>query len=180
VLACARFTLKAAAEADLVGGSVARILGGDFVEGLSTAAGYLFNDAAHNRQQHLKGVAEEAAHLQTEGYTILGSEVGASIDGRWFGGRFYDLVVEDKSGAVFGVEVKTTRIGAFRLDPKQVAFDVQVVRSGAVTKTGLAINGVMYRGTCVACAAASAVRSLTQMSALKEANVEWSARTSFW
>jgi RHS repeat-associated protein len=174
-------SFKAAAEAGAVGGVASAITGGKFVEGFSTAAaGYLFNDAAHNRQQHLKGVAEEAAHLQTEGYTILGSEVGASIDGRWFGGRFYDLVVEDKSGAVFGVEVKTTRIGAFRLDPKQVAFDVQVVRSGAVTKTGLAINGVMYRGTCVACAAASAVRSLTQMSALKEANVEWSARTSFW
>lgn len=106
---------------------------------------YLFNQAAHSGsdpyERHLKGVQEEIKQLQSEGLAILGTEVPATVAGLSCGRR-YDVVVQNpESLTIFGVEVKTSLTGMFRLDPQQVEFDVRTVQRGAISDVGNITGG---------------------------------------
>lgn len=144
-------TLRGAAEAGLVGGIAARVTGGKFDDGFTiSAAGYIFNSAADDlkdsRARHDAAVAQEVQLLRSQGYTVLGTEVYATNPDDLFLRR-YDIVVQNDTGTVFGVEVKTTITGIYKLNPQQVEFDVDTVRGGTtLLGSGIPVNGVMYRG----------------------------------
>ena len=105
----------------------------------------------------------------------MGTEVDATVTGLDYSRR-YDLVTQDPSdGTVYGVEVKTTISGTFRLDPSQVLFDASVVEFGANSSAG-PISGVMYRGVCFGCTAQAAFSSLNLLIYLKTANIPHSSR----
>jgi hypothetical protein len=141
-----------AAEVGLVGGGTAALSGGNFRDGFTTAAaGYLFNQTRHNGKdpylRHLEGVNEAAAELKDEGFLIVRTEVEATNPNQPGYVRHYDIVVQDRSnGTNWAVEVKTSIVGVFRLDSRQVNFDVQTALGGTTFDYGTPIAGVMYRG----------------------------------
>ncbi len=80
-------------------------------------------------------------------------------------------MVRGSAGRVFGVEVKTSLVGVFRLDPKQVRFDALVVGKGAVTASTPIIRGVMYRGECFVCGTDGIYRSWKLINELRDKDV---------
>jgi RHS repeat-associated protein len=126
-----------AAEAGLIGGVVARIEGGKFTDGFSVgAAGYLFNQLAHNGSDpNTRGArAVEFAAKQLKGmhYTILGFYVSATDPLEPGYTRVYDLAVITPDGEYGGVEVKSSIMGVFRINPLQQQFDVDAVQHNAI------------------------------------------------
>jgi hypothetical protein len=182
-------TFKGAAEAGLVGGATAGITGGRFDDGFTvSAAGYLFNSAADearkalqdSQARHEAAVAQEVQILK-ENYRIVGTEMYAENPELLPYVRRYDIVVEDQdTGTVFGVEVKTTSTGVYRLDPRQVPFDVATVQgdSGLGPRTtllsdGTPVNGVMYRGVDFSGKVEAVISTLTLARQLNEQNIPW-------
>jgi RHS repeat-associated protein len=130
-----------------------------------------------NIEQHKTGVAVEVGILSQQGFVVLGTEIQATISGYGVV-RFYDIMVLDPTtGEIYGVEVKTTRGVNLALDAQQVAFDVEVVRQGAISSTGMRVGGVMYRGVCFGCtfgAGGTAWKTLTLTSTLNAAKIPFS------
>ena len=127
---------------------------------------------SENYSQHQRGVAQVILQLQAEGFGILDTDVEARVQNLPYGRRYDIVVLAPKGGAVLGVEVKTTRRGLFKLNLNQVMFDVETVRTGAVTSglgENLSITGVMYRGVCTGCGPEAAWSTLKLWSTL-EAN----------
>jgi hypothetical protein len=94
-----------------------------------------------------RAVAIVIGQLESEGYIILGEQVEAKSTTLTYERRYDLLARNPRDGIVYGVEVKSTISDGFKLDAKQVAFDVQVMRHSVTTKDGRTIiNGVMYRG----------------------------------
>lgn len=117
------------------------------------------------------GVDIAAEKLKSQGFIILGREVEAWIPGVP-GGRRYDLIVQSPgSQIVFGVEVKTTILDQFKLNPSQVAFDVKAIKSGAMTALQIPVRSVMYRGHSFATEPGAVWSTTTLVSALKAAGV---------
>ena len=121
----------------------------------------------------------EVAKLKEEGFEILGIETQAKTDSLDYW-RVYDVVARNpETSEIFGVEVKSSRVGAFRLDPRQVAFDVATVQSGAIARgLNVEITGVMYRGQCFGCGPGVAWKTYSLIQALKAANIPFSYQTS--
>jgi hypothetical protein len=109
-----------------------------------------------------------AGELKAEGYTILGTEVPAFIS-PILQSRRYDVVAA-RNGTIYGVEVKSSIVGSFKLDPYQVYFDSVVVKQGVPSAVGV-ITGVMYRGVCFGCGPGAAFRTAVQLAALKAAGI---------
>jgi hypothetical protein len=122
--------------------------GGKFANGAMTASfGYLFNQMSpKGRDPNLRGdiAVEQAKEMFIErGYTIVDDQVEANIKG--YPIRRYDFVVTDKNDVMTGVEVKSTIGDLFKLNQKQVAFDLAVYESGAQSIYGT-ITRVGYVG----------------------------------
>jgi hypothetical protein len=173
-------SFEGAAEAGLVGGVAARITGGKFDDGFTvSAAGYLFNSAKDTLQdsnaRHNAAVAEEVKILSSQGYNVLGTEVYAENPELLPYLRRYDIVVQDPdSGLVMGVEVKTTSIGIFRLDPQQVKFDVATVQGGTTILNSITpVNGVMYRAVSFTGQIESMISTLNLASQLNQQKIPW-------
>ena len=162
----------------LIGGITSKLAHESFEEGFSVAAaGYLFNDAAqtlrNNKAQHDLAVAAVSAELTREGKVVIDTEVGASNPAVPYT-RVYDIVVYDPAdGNVYGVEVKSTSTGIFRLNAKQVAFDAATVRGGTVTSDGDYLNGVMYHGVSVVDVPATVWATVQLWLALRQAQIPY-------
>jgi RHS repeat-associated protein len=127
--------------------------------------------ATNGRGPNERGSAaatEVAAQLQAQGFLILAFEVPAFMP-PLVQGRRYDIVAA-RNGTLYGVEVKSTIVGSFRLDPSQVFFDSIVVSRGVPTSVGV-ITGVMYRGACFGCGPSAVWRSAVQLGVLKAAGI---------
>jgi RHS repeat-associated protein len=157
------------AQVAVLGGTVSEIGGGRFANGAITAAfADLFNAQAHgvlaeksrewwrklfgeNQAQHALGVAQTVKKLERQGMTILGTNVATTIGGSGQV-RYYDIVYFDPSdGRNWGVEVKTTRTGNLNIVDSQMRFDVEALRSGAITNAGVRIQSIRYEGYCFGC-----------------------------
>jgi RHS repeat-associated protein len=172
-------TFRGTVEAGLVGGLATELTGGKFDDGFTvSAAGYLFNSAADNLKnssaRHAAAVALEVKVLQGQGYEVLGTEMYAENPAVFYVRR-YDIVIEDpESGQVFGVEVKTTTTGTFKLDKQQVQFDVDTVRGGTtLMASGVPIIGVYYRGVDFAGTLEALASTFRLARMLNEANIPW-------
>lgn len=168
----------------LVGGTGEVLGGGKFRNGAFTGAfSYLFNDSAHPKKngrdpydRHAQGVLNELEVLQSQGFALVDFEVPAVVAGLDYGRR-YDIVVRNiVTGELWGVEVKTSLTGVFRLDPKQVAFDAQAIAVGAETSSGLTIRAIMYRGECTGCGLDAIYRSWKLVDKLVEKGVVFQTR----
>jgi len=92
-------------------------------------------------------VEKVKAEMKDQGFIILGDQTPAKTKGLTYERRYNLLVKNPKDGLIYGVEVKSTISDAFKLDAKQVAFDVATVKNTALTSDGrYVIQGVMYRG----------------------------------
>ena len=85
-----------------------------------------------------------------DGYTIVDTEVTASLPGM-ASDRRYDFVFGAKEdGTYIGIEVKSTTGSVFRLDDRQVAFDIWVLSTeggATVVGAGYEITGIRYEGS---------------------------------
>jgi RHS repeat-associated protein len=126
-----------AAEAGLIGGVVARIEGNKFTDGFSVAAaGYLFNQLAHNgKDPNFRGaeaVKFAAKQLEALGYTVVGFNVPATDPLEPGYTRVYDIAVITPDGQYGGVEVKSSIVGVFKINPLQQGFDLDAVEHKAI------------------------------------------------
>jgi hypothetical protein len=129
----------------IVGALGGKIGGGTFEGGSFTAAfGYLFNDVGgrKNPAQGALAVVEVEKRLIAEGWTPLGGQTRAAIDG--LPERRYDLTMKSPDGVEFGIEVKSTIRATFKLDSQQVAFDAMTMDKGALVLSG-PLRGQMIR-----------------------------------
>jgi hypothetical protein len=114
---------------------------------------YAFNDAAHEgaeklragNERHIRAVAQEVQDLIDQGYSIVGTDMSARIDGMPV--RRYDIVAADhETGALIGIEVKTTIGSIFKIDTQQMDFDIKAAQGLAVVNDGRSISMVSYVG----------------------------------
>lgn len=166
-----------AAEEGIVGGLAAEVSGAKFADGFTiAAAGYLFNQLAHSgadpNTRHTIGVSQVVDLLKAQGYQILGTEVDATNPAVPFDRR-YDIIAQNSDGEIFGVEVKTSTTGIFRLDPRQVTFDIATVNGGTILPSygEIPVVGVMYQGVCFLCKVSAAWASDTLITQLKALEV---------
>jgi hypothetical protein len=143
--------------ANSVMGAIGSKLGGGKAENgaITGAFGYLFNEgyptdsdgnqpkdaeselySKSGRGPNLRGnssVNLAISEMERRGYELLDLEVRASLPG--FDGRRFDFVMRAPDGVNVGFEVKSSLFDRFKLDAKQVAFDVGVYASanGALT-----------------------------------------------
>lgn len=97
--------------------------------------------------RHLEAVNEARTELQNDGFLIVGREIEATNPDQPGYRRHYDIIVQDRSnGANWAVGVKSSIVGLFRLDNRQVNFDVATAIGGTTFDYGNPIVGVMYRG----------------------------------
>lgn len=135
------------------GGVGSVIGGGKFENGAMTAAyGYLFNQLSSNGKDPNTrgdlGTDNARAYLLAEGYKILGEQVPTVIIGMPL--RVYDFVVENPSGVVIGVEVKSSMFDIFKLNSQQVKFDAEVYKEGgAYTNLNNSETGKLFKVTHV-------------------------------
>jgi hypothetical protein len=131
-----------------VEGGIGSVLGGGkFGNGAVTGAfGYLFNRWANSgngpNDQHAQGVQQADQYLQSQGATILGENVRAFF--AFLPVRVYDLAAS-YDGLDFGVEVKTSSVNLFGLNPVQVLFDAYTTAFGSYSAVG-ELHGVLYVG----------------------------------
>ena len=94
-----------------------------------------------------RAVEQVKVEMEAQGFTILGDQTPAKTEGLTYERRYDLLVKNPKDGVIYGVEVKSTISDAFKLNARQVAFDVATVKNTALTTDGrYVIQGVMYRG----------------------------------
>jgi hypothetical protein len=96
------------------------------------------------------GVEEVMGRYRAAGYEIIDIEAAASLPGFPYDRR-YDFVTRAlDTGSYIGIEVKTTEVGIFRLDKRQVDFDIGVLSTqGGADVAGRAyrITGIRYEGS---------------------------------
>ena len=158
--------------AAVAGGTASVLSGGKFANGAITGAfAQLYNgeggaDLINKQFYHKMAIGIVANDMEERGWTILHNEaedgrVGTRVPGG--GIRFYDLIARSPAdGLNYGVEVKTTYGDEWALRWSQVFKDVQVAKNGAVTTSGIKVNGVGYAGVTVG-AMREAVWSTTVM-----------------
>jgi hypothetical protein len=125
--------------------------GGSFANGAITGAfGYLFNQAAQNRDQHAQGVQMVQNYLTLTGNEIVEPDaVGVAVPG-FATYRYYDFIFRSPdSDALIGAEVKTGMYETARLNSAQIAKDAAVVaQGGTVVLSGLPVSQVEYFTYC--------------------------------
>jgi RHS repeat-associated protein len=147
------------------------------VAGLIQVAVPVSSGGSAGYNQHIIGVQHEVEQLRSEGMNILGIEVNAQNPALDYGRR-YDIVAQNPETSIrFGVEVKTSAQGMFRINQKQFGFDMATVRGGTISSVGR-IGGVMYRGVCFACAPIEAWHTFSLFQGLKAAGVPFSVTAS--
>lgn len=140
----------------IIGAVASRLSGGKAENGALTAAfSYLFNEASSGSggpgpsEVGAEGVRQVIDRYREQGYTIVDTEVVASLPGIDSRRRYDFVTVSKDTGGYVGVEVKASSIGIFRLDRQQVNFDTALLStpSGALALDGgYRITGVRYEG----------------------------------
>ncbi len=147
------------------------------VAGLIQVAVPVSSGGSAGYDRHVIGVRQEVEQLRSEGMNILGTEVDAQNSALPYGRR-YDIVAQNPETSIrFGVEVKTSTQGLFKINQKQFDFDIATVRGGTTSRVG-PIGGVMYRGVCFACAPIEAWHTFILFQGLKSAGVPFSVTAS--